>query len=65
DCIRTRRKPSCNEEIGHRSASLGHLTIIAHTLQRSLRWDPTAESFIGDEAANRLLMRSKRAPWHI
>ncbi|MHC4170472.1 MAG: Gfo/Idh/MocA family protein, partial [Planctomycetota bacterium] len=65
DCIRTRRKPSCNEEIGHRSASLGHLTIIAHTLQRSLRWDPTAETFIGDEAANRLLMRSKRAPWHI
>jgi len=65
DCIRTRRKPSCHEEIGHRSASLGHLTIIAHTLQRSLRWDPTAERFIGDEAANRLLMRSRRAPWHI
>ncbi len=65
DCIKTRRKPSCHEEIGHRSASLGHLTIIAHTLQRSLKWDPAAERFVGDEAANRLLMRSMRAPWRI
>jgi len=63
DCIRTRRKPSCDEEIGHRSASTGHLTIIAHTLKRSLKWDPSTETFIGDEAANRLLQRSKRSPW--
>lgn len=65
DCIRTRRKPSCYEEIGHRGASLGHLTIIAYTLQRSLKWDPAAEQFIGDEAANRLLSRAKRSPWRI
>lgn len=65
ECIRTRRKPSCHEEIGHRSASLGHLTIIAHTLKRSLKWDPAAEQFIGDEAANRLLSRSMRSPWRI
>ncbi len=65
DCVRTRRRPNCDEEIGHRSASLGHLTIIAYTLQRSLKWDPAAETFVGDEAANRLLLRSMRAPWHI
>ena len=65
DCIRTRRRPSCSEEIGHRSASLGHLTIIAHTLQRSLKWDPAAEAFLGDEAANRLLSRAMRSPWRI
>jgi hypothetical protein len=65
ECIRTRRKPSCDEELGHRSASLGHLIIIAHTLQRSLRWDPAAEEFIGNETANRLLARAMRSPWHI
>ncbi|MHC4750129.1 MAG: Gfo/Idh/MocA family protein [Planctomycetota bacterium] len=65
DCIRTRRRPSTDEEIGHRSASLGHLTIIAHTLQRSLKWDPAKEEFIGDEQANRFRSRAMRSPWHL
>jgi len=65
DCIRTRRRPSCDEELGHRSASLGHLIIIAHTLGRSLKWDPVEEKFLGDETANRLLFRAMRSPWRI
>ena len=65
ECIRTRQRPSCDEEIGHRSASLGHLVIIAHKLQRSLKWDPVKEEFPDDEVANRLLFRAMRAPWRI
>jgi GFO/IDH/MocA oxidoreductase family protein len=65
DCIRTRRQPSCGPEIGHRSASLGHLTIIAHRLQRSLKWDPEQEEFVGDDAATRMLDRSMRSPWNL
>ncbi len=65
ECIRTRQKPSCSEEIGHRGASLGHLTIIAYTLGRSLKWDPVKEEFPNDEAANRLRSRGMRAPWRI
>ena len=65
DCIRTRQSPSSHEEIGHRSASLGHLTIIAYKLGRSLKWDPVRELFPEDEQANRLLRRARRAPWHI
>jgi hypothetical protein len=64
DGIRTRRPPSCPEEIGHRSASLGHLTILAYKLQRSLKWDPDREEFPGDDVANRLLARTRRSPWH-
>ena len=64
DCVRTRRQPSCSEELGHRSASLGHLTILAYKLQRSLKWDPQREEFPGDDAANRLLARARRSPWH-
>jgi hypothetical protein len=63
ECIRTRGKPSSHEEIGHRSASLGHLTIIAYKLGRSLQWDPVKEEFIGDEQANRLRSRALREPW--
>jgi hypothetical protein len=64
DCMRTRRSPSSHEEIGHRSASLGHLIAIAYTLRRSLKWDPAREEFIGDEQANRLRSRSLREPWY-
>ena len=65
ECIRTRRPTSCGAEIGHRGASLGHLTIIAYKLQRSLKWDPDKEEFPGDDAANRLVGRSMRSPWHL
>ena len=65
ECIRTRRPTNCGAEIGHRGASLGHLTIIAYKLQRSLKWDPVNEGFPGDDAANRLLGRSMRSPWHL
>ena len=65
ECIKTRGKPYSHEEIGHRAASLGHLTIIAYKLGRSLKWDPVREVFPEDEQANRLLRRARRAPWHI
>ncbi len=65
ECIRTRRPTSCGPEIGHRGASLGHLTIITYKLQRSLKWDPVKEEFPGDDAANRLLGRSMRSPWRL
>lgn len=61
DCMRTRKRPSTDAELGHRAASLGHLTIIAYRLQRSLKWDPVQEVFPGDDEANRLLKRTKRA----
>ncbi len=62
-CIRSSGQPSSHEEIGHRSASLGHLVAISFQLQRSLRWDPVKEVFLGDDEANRLLARARREPW--
>jgi hypothetical protein len=63
ECIRACGQPSSHEEIGHRSASLGHLVAISFQLKRSLRWEPTKELFIGDDEANRLLSRARREPW--
>ena len=65
DCIRSRRQPSSHEEIGHRSASLGHLVTLSFLLGRSLKWNPLLEEFVGDDAANRLLSRAMREPWQI
>jgi hypothetical protein len=65
DCVKTRSEPAAPIEIGHRSATICHLANIAMWLKRKLRWDPAAERFIGDEAANRLLSRANRAPWAV
>lgn len=64
-CIRTRAKPSSHEEIGHRSASLGHLVDIAYREGRSLKWDPVKEEFPGDDRANRRRSRAMREPWQL
>jgi len=65
DCIKTRKKTICHEEIGFRSVSVCHLGNIAMRLGRPLHWDPVNERFIGDEEANRWLSRPYRAPWHL
>ena len=63
DAVRTRQQPICDAEIGHRSASLCHLGVLAIRLGRPLNWDPATESFIGDPDANRWLAREMRSDW--
>ena len=65
ECMRTRAHPNSHEEIGHRSASLGQLASISYVLGRSLKWDPSTETFKGDEEANRLRSRAMREPWRL
>jgi predicted dehydrogenase len=63
DCIRSRRQPVSDVEIGARSAQVCQLGNIAYQLRRALRWDPDREEFLNDEAANRLRSRENQAPW--
>jgi len=65
DCIKSRERPICDVEIGHRSATVCHLENIAIRTGRALTWDPAKEQIVGDEAANRWLSRPMRAPWHL
>ena len=60
DCVRTREKPVADVEIGHRSVTVCHLANIARAVGRPLRWDPAAETFVGDTAADALLVRERR-----
>jgi myo-inositol 2-dehydrogenase / D-chiro-inositol 1-dehydrogenase len=64
-CVRSRRDPICHVEVGHRSASVCHLGVISLRLGRSLRWNPAAEQFVGDDAAraNDYVTRPMRAPY--
>jgi len=65
DCIKTRGRTAAPVEVGHRSTSVCHLGNVAMTLKRKLNWDPSAERFVGDDEANRMLSRSMRSPWHL
>ncbi|MFO0976370.1 MAG: Gfo/Idh/MocA family oxidoreductase [Planctomycetaceae bacterium] len=63
ECIRTRKAPICEAEIGHRSASVCHLGVISLRLGRKLQWNPETEQFVGDDDANRWIRRELRKPW--
>jgi predicted dehydrogenase len=53
DAVGTRKDPICPAEDGHRSATVGHLIVIALRTGRALRWDPSKEKFIGEEPGKR------------
>jgi len=63
DCVRTRKQPICEAEIGHRSVSVCHIGTIAMRLGRKLEWDPAREEFKHDQEANAFVSPEMRAPW--
>ncbi len=46
DCIRSRRKPVCHEEIGARSVTVCHLVNLAYWHNARFGWDPRANQFL-------------------
>lgn len=63
DCIKSRRRPVADVEVGARTAQICQLGNIGYQLRRRLRWNPEREEFVDDAAANRLRSRENRAPW--
>ncbi|HBE66576.1 MAG TPA: gfo/Idh/MocA family oxidoreductase [Planctomycetaceae bacterium] len=60
DCIQSRNAPISDIESQHRSVSTCHLGNIAIRLGKKLTWDAKQETFVDDDAANRLLSREQR-----
>ena len=65
DCVRSRAETIAPAEVAHRSASVGHLGVIAIETGRTIKWDPATETIIGDPDAERFLARAYRAPYQI
>ena len=65
DCVKSRKETLTPCEVAHRSASPGHLGIIAMKLGRKIKWDAANEKIIGDSEATRMLTKPLRSPWHI
>ncbi len=66
DAIKQGTRPICDIETAVRSDTLCQLALIAVKRGRKLRWDPQAERFIDDEAANAMLQpRPFRGDWKL
>jgi predicted dehydrogenase len=63
DCVKSREKPICDVEIGHRSATVCHLGNIVCRLGRGIQWDPKSEEIIGDTEAQAMADKAYRKPW--
>jgi predicted dehydrogenase len=63
DAIRKKAQPISPITAAVHAETMCQQSAIAMQLQRKVRWDPTAERFINDEQANRMLSRAVRAPW--
>jgi predicted dehydrogenase len=63
DCLKTRKPPTADVEVGHKSITAPHLGNIAVRLKRYVAWDPAAEKITGDPEAQALVGREYRKPW--
>lgn len=65
DAVRAKDKSILNGpvETAHLAASIAHLGNISYRLGRTLHFDPTKETFVGDKEANAMLTRKYRSPY--
>ncbi len=61
--MRTRKRPFCDVEDGHRVSIACHLANMSLKLGRSIRWDAGKEQAIGDREAQAMCAKTYRAPW--
>ena len=64
DCMKSRNKPFCDLELGHRTAVICNLGNLSLRLGgRTIHWDPEKEVIVGDKEAAAMCTTRYRAPW--
>ncbi|MGQ9576276.1 MAG: Gfo/Idh/MocA family protein [Thermoguttaceae bacterium] len=66
ECIKTRKRPICDVEIGARSVTVCHLGNIAYWTHKRLKWDPQNWRFLdADAEVQSWFDRQRRDPWQL
>jgi predicted dehydrogenase len=65
DCMKSRKLPNADIEIGHRSTSFSLLANISLAVGARLQWDAKAERVTNVSEANELLHYEYRKPWKL
>ena len=63
DSIKSRQQTISNLQVSQQTNITTHLVNIAMKLKRTIRWDATRETIIGDKEAVAMMTRPYRAPW--
>jgi predicted dehydrogenase len=64
ECIKSRKQPFCNLDMGHRTAIICNLGNMSLRLGgRTIHWDPEKEVVVGDKEAAAMCNKPYRAPW--
>ena len=63
NCVTSRRRPTADVEIGHRSTTFSHLANISLQTRLRIEWDAERERIINSQQANNLLHYEYRRPW--
>jgi predicted dehydrogenase len=63
ECVKSRKRPNSDVEIGRLSTTLCHLGNVSFKLGRDVQFDPKTETFVGDAQANMLLSKPYREPY--
>ena len=65
DCVRSRKRPVADVEIGYRSVSPCLVGVIAYRLGRKVTWDPKADTFPGDAQALAMMRKKYRSGYEL
>ena len=63
DSIKSRKRPLCSVEDGHKVSVACHLANMSLQLGRTIYWDPAKEQVVGDKEAASLCAKPYRSPW--
>jgi hypothetical protein len=64
-CIRSRKRPICDVEVGARSVTVCHLGNLAYWNHRKLKWDAAKWQFVDDAEADKWLDRERREGYQL
>ena len=65
DCVKTRKTPACDIQIGRNAAFYAHLGNIAYRTGHKLIWDEQQKQFSNCKAANMFVTPTYRKPWEL
>jgi predicted dehydrogenase len=65
ECVRSRKQPITNAEVGGRTVICCHLMNLAYLHHQKIRWQPDLMAFAPDSGNPKWLTRDYRTPWQV